>query len=161
MLLRREFIRGVTAGEVRFPGRTFSVPPRVARPLGSALDQLLPERDVLYVLAAAGPDAEGEAPIEWYVVLRNLVIRIVGSIAAGPSIHGAGMLKLDHEFLPVSRITAMRARLEDPDPGVDGTIPALAVEIVHDEGAWTIDTGRLAAADVARFVALVAGELSR
>jgi hypothetical protein len=161
-MLRREFIKGVKAGEVKFPDQTLSIPPGVAPVLGSMLEQLLPESDVLCALSATDPESDCEKPVVWYLVLPGLLVKIVGSIEPSPDMSNESTLSLDHDFLPLARITKVSARVNRltrrPGCGAPGT----AVEMLHDGGTWTIELGEcLDSASTRRFAAVLLRQMAR
>jgi hypothetical protein len=158
-MLRREFIKGVKAGEVRFPDQRLSVPPGLAPVLGALLDQLLPERDVLCGLSAV--DLEG-GPVAWYLVLPGLLVKICGWLSPSADARGEPTLKLEHEFLPVVRIAKVRACMDSLTCEPAGGAPETSLEVLHDSGSWTIAVGEcLDPAGTRRFAAILLGEMAR
>ena len=161
-MLRREFINGVRAGEVKFQDHALSVATRVAGILGRALDQLLPEGDVLCGMAVTNAEERGSVPVEWYLVMRGLLIKIVGSTASGPHPSDTLSLTLEHDFLPIARITAVHAVEDHSEDGAIVVARGTAVEIFHEGGSWAIDPGRcLKPADIGRFVSALLREFAR
>jgi hypothetical protein len=161
-MLRREFIKGVKAGEVKFPDQTLSVPPGVAPVLGSMLDQLLPESDVLGALSATDPESDCARPVVWYLVLPRLLVKIVGSIEPSAEISDESTLSLDHDFLPVARITKVSARVDRLTHQPGGGTPCTALEMLHDNGTWAIELGEcLDSANARRFTAVLLREMAR
>jgi hypothetical protein len=131
-VLRRELIKDVKAGEVKFPDQRLSVPDRVAPVLGSMLDQLLSDSDVLCALSAADPEGSSTRPVVWYLVLPGLLVKIVGSIEPSPDVRDEPTLKLEHEFLPVARIAKLGARVDNLTHGHASGAPGTVVEMLHD-----------------------------
>ncbi|HXJ80697.1 MAG TPA: hypothetical protein VMS64_18705 [Candidatus Methylomirabilis sp.] len=161
-MLRREFISGVRAGEVKFQDHVLSVPAPVAGVLGPMLDQFLPEGDVLGGMGVTDPGERGTASVEWYLVMRGLLIKVVGSIAPGPHPPDALSLTLEHEFLPIVRITTVRASVDRLESRGNGVAQGTAVEILHERGSWMIDPERrLKPVDVGRFVSALLREFAR
>jgi hypothetical protein len=161
-MLRREFIKGVKAGKVKFPDQTLSVPHGVAPVLGSMLDQLLPDSDVLCALSAADHESGYTRPVVWYLVLPGLFVKIVGSIEPSHDVREEPTLRLEHEFLPVARIAKLRARVDNLTHGHASGAPGTAVEMLHDNGSWTIEVGEcLDPAGTRRFAAVLLREMAR
>jgi hypothetical protein len=133
----------------------------VAPGLGRVLDQLLPEVDVLNGLVVAASEVSETTAVEWYLVLRGLLVKIVVSIAPGSRPHEGVPFTLDHEFLPIARIIKVGARVDPPEGGGNGVAQGIMVEILHDSGSWTIDARhRVERADIVRFVSAVLKEIT-
>ena len=118
-MFRREFIKGIETGEVKFQDQKRSVPSGVAPGFARVLDQLLPEGDVLSGLVVTAPEAF-ETAVEWYLVLRGFLVKIVVSIAPGSRAYEGVPFTLAHEFLPIARIIKVGARVDHPECGGNG-----------------------------------------
>jgi len=161
-VFRREFIGGIEAGAVTFHDQTLYVPAGVAPRLGRVLDELLPESDVFGGLAGAHPDDVEPTALEWYLVLRGMVAKIVVSIAADSSPRDDVQFTLDHEFVPAARIVKVGAHVDHAESGDASVARGTRVEILHESGSWTIGPRRsVDRGGIGSFVSAVLKEMTR
>ena len=160
---KQAFIQQVIEGRVTFGNQLASIPAGVGRILATALTEILPDStSILGGIEASRLHSDGNkwtAPLEWYLVLPGLLLRIQGSIT---SIERWSQLRLEHDIIALAGVGNIRILVENRDKGGFQTDHGSELEIVHGHGTWTIKSGdRIEPAEIRAFASALLGAMAR